>query len=271
MAELDGKVILITSSTDGIGKQTALELATMGATVIIHGRNKERAQTALNEIKQLTGSTTLEYSVADLASLQQVRSLAENIKERFSRLDVLINNAGIYLKRREQTEDGFEMTFAVNHLAHFLLTNLLLDLLKKSAPARIITVSSMVHKSAKFDFQNLNAENYFDPYGAYALSKLANVLFSNELAEQLIDAGVSSNSLHPGVIGTKLLRTAFNMTGASVKEGAATSIYLAVSPDIGSISGKYFVDKRETPAAPITNDADIRKRFWEASRTFVGL
>ena len=169
------------------------------------------------------------------------------------------------------SEDGYEMTFAVNHLAHFLLTNLLLALLKKSAPARIITVSSMVHTSAKPDFQNLNAENHFEPYAAYALSKLGNVLFSNELTEHLKGTSVTSNSLQPGVIGTKMLRTAFNMSGASVKEGAATSVYLATSTDVEGISGKYFVSKHEAPAALMTNDKDLRKRFWEKSKDLVGM
>jgi retinol dehydrogenase 14 len=271
MMQLQNKTILITGSTDGIGKQTALELAKMGATVIVHGRDANRVKSTVEEIHRSVRSARLESAVADLSSLKQVRQMAEHIQSQFPRLDVLINNAGLYMKTLVLSEDGYEMTFAVNHLAHFLLTNLLLALLKKSAPARIITVSSMVHTSAKLDFQNLNAENHFEPYAAYALSKLGNVLFSNELAEHLKGTSVTSNSLQPGVIGTKMLRTAFNMSGASVKEGAATSVYLATSTDVEGISGKYFVSKHEAPAAPMTNDKDLRKRFWEKSKDLVGM
>jgi retinol dehydrogenase 14 len=172
----------------------------------------------------------------------------------------------VYMKKRMLTEDGYEMTFAVNHLAHFLLTNLLLDLIKKTAPARIVTVSSMVHSSAKLDFNNLNAEKYFEPYAVYALSKLANILFANELAERLSGTGVTSNSLHPGAIDTKMLREAFNMSGASTREGAATSIYLATSHEIEGVTGRYFVHKRVTPFAV---NPDIQKNFWKKSEELV--
>ena len=271
MVQLNDKTILVTGSTDGIGKQTALELAQMGATVIIHGRNENRVKSTMEEIRQSVRDAKLEPAVADFSSLKQVRQLASQIQSRFPRLDVLINNAGVYMKKRVLSEDGYEMTFAVNHLAHFLLTNLLLELIKKSVPARIITVSSMVHTSAKLDFQNLNAEKHYDAYGSYALSKLANILFSKELAEQLHGVGVSSNSLHPGVTGTKILRLAFPMKGASVKEGAMASVYLAVSPEIEGVTGSYFVNRKETAATPIVNDANTRKRFWEVSKTLVSL
>jgi NAD(P)-dependent dehydrogenase (short-subunit alcohol dehydrogenase family) len=162
-------------------------------------------------------------------------------------VDVLINNAGVFMKNRVLSEDGFEMTFAVNHLAHFLLTGLLLPQLKKSSAARIITVSSAAHSNAALDFENLNAERRFDAHGAYALSNLANVLFSKELAVRLEGSGITSNALHPGVISTKMLRKAFGMSGAGVKEGAATSVYLASSPAVEGVTGKYFVYKRRSP------------------------
>jgi NAD(P)-dependent dehydrogenase (short-subunit alcohol dehydrogenase family) len=268
---LSDKIILVTGATDGIGRETARELAMMEATVIVHGRNAARVESAIEELPRSAGSSKLETAVADFSSLKQVRQLAGRIAGRFPRVDVLINNAGVFMRNRVLSEDGFEMTFAVNHLAHFLLTNLLLPLLKKGTAARIITVSSAVHSSAALDFENLNAEKHFDAHGAYALSKLANILFSKELAVRLEGSGITSNALHPGVINTKMLREAFNMSGASVKEGAATSVYLASSPAVEGVTGKYFIHKREARAAPIADNASLRERFWNASASFVGL
>lgn len=271
MWSLDGKYILVTGATDGIGKQTALELAEMGATVLVHGRNENRVKVTIEEIRRSVRGAKLEAIIADFSSLHQVRQLTDRIQSQFPSLDVLINNAGVYMKTRVLSQDGYEMTFAVNHLAHFLLTNLLLHQLTQCPSARVITVSSMVHSGAPLDFQNLNAENYFDAYSTYAFSKLANILFSKELAVRLQGSHITSNSLHPGTIGTKMLRTAFNMSGASVKEGAATPVYLAASSDVENITGKYFVNKRETSAASITDDVEVRKRFWETSKALVRL
>jgi NAD(P)-dependent dehydrogenase (short-subunit alcohol dehydrogenase family) len=268
---VNDKTILITGSTDGIGKATALELADMGATIIIHGRDANLVKATIEDIQQTTQSKKLTSLVADFSSLKQVRDMANQIQSQYSRLDVLINNAGVFMKKRILSEDGFEMTFAVNHLAHFLLTNLLLDFMKKSTPARIITISSMVHTSAKLDFQNLNAERQFNPYSSYALSKLANVLFSKELSKILEGTRVTSNSLHPGVVGTKMLRYAFNMSGASVQEGAATSVYLASSPELAAVTGKYFVNRREDSYSPLADDDQLRRKFWEISKSMVGL
>ncbi|MEW6194331.1 MAG: SDR family oxidoreductase [Bacteroidota bacterium] len=268
---MNGKVVLITGATDGIGRQTALELAQIGHHVIIHGRNKERVQQTLNEIQLTTNNHQLSALVCDLASLKAVRKLAEEIKSKFDRLDVLINNAGIYMKKYVLTEDGFETTFAVNHLAHFLLTNLLLDLIKKSDEGRIINVSSIAHTRANFDFENLNGKKYFDPYGAYSLSKLANLLFTKELSYRLPGTDVTVNALHPGVINTKLLKAGFNIEGASVKNGAETPVYLAVSDDVKNRSGAYFVDKQITRYSKIADDKNLTKKFWELSETMVGL
>jgi retinol dehydrogenase 14 len=265
------KIVLITGSTDGIGRQAAVELAALGGTILIHGRNVDRGKSAVEEIQTATGNQKVDLFIADLSSQRQVRRLAAEVSERYHSLHVLINNAGVFMNDRRLTEDGIEMTFAVNHLAPFLLTNLLLDQLKRSAPARVITVSSVAHTRGKLDFENLQAEKSFGGYGAYALSKLANVLFTFELAEQLKGTGVTSNCLHPGVISTKLLRTGFNMPGASTADGAETLIYLAASPEVEGATGKYFQDKNEAPSSPTTLEADVRKKLWKASEVLTGL
>lgn len=266
---MNNRVVLITGATDGIGKQTAIDLATEGFQVIIHGRSKEKCEVALEEIHQQTGSNLLSYVYADLSSLSQVNKLAEKILNNYSQLDVLINNAGVYMKGRILTEDGYETTFAVNHLAHFLLTTLLLELLKKSDDGRIINVSSIAHQNAYLDWNNLNGEKSFSPYGAYSLSKLANVLFSNELAKRLKETKAKSYSLHPGVITTKLLRAGFNMSGASVKKGAETSVYLASSKEAAKLSGEYFIDCKIAKPHPITHDKETLKKFWKISEEMV--
>jgi NAD(P)-dependent dehydrogenase (short-subunit alcohol dehydrogenase family) len=268
---LENRVVLITGATDGIGKQTAIELANKGFHIIIHGRTKERSEAALNEIRSITGSNTLSLTHADLSSLTQVRKLAENVMANYSNLDVLINNAGIYMKERTLSEDGYEMTFAVNHLSHFLLTNLLLDLLKKSDDGRIVNVSSVAHQNAKMDWNNLNSEKSFSAYGTYSLSKLANVLFSKELALRLKGTNLKSNSLHPGVITTKLLKAGFNITGASVKKGAETSVFLASSEEAASLNGEYLVDCNVATTHPSVNDTGVLKRFWDLSEAMTAL
>ena len=268
---MNDKVVLITGSTDGIGRHAALELAALGATVLVHGRDAARGQNVVEEIRKATGNQNVELLIADLASQQQVRRLASDVLSRHDNLHVLINNAGVFLNDRRLTADGLEMTFAVNHLASFLLTNLLLDLLKKSAPARIITVSSVMHTQAKLDFSNLQSEKRFGGYSSYAVSKLANVLFAYELAERLGGTGVTSNCLHPGVIGTKLLRASFTVGGASTADGADTLIYLATSPDVQATSGKYYQEKKETPSSPPTYDLELWKKMWEVSEALTGL
>jgi len=265
------KVALITGSTDGIGRQAALELASMGATVYVHGRDALRGGNVVEEIRKATGNQRVELLIADLSSLEHVRRLAAEVIERCTNLHILINNAGVFMTERRMTQDGFETTFQVNHLAPFLLTNLLLDLLKKSAPARVITVSSVAHTRGSLDFENLQSEKNFGGYSAYARSKLANVLFTYELAERLKGTDVTSNCLHPGVVGTKLLRTGFDMQGASTADGAETIVYLANSPEVDGVSGLYFQDKRQTPSSPVTYDVELRKTFWQASERFTGL
>lgn len=266
---MKGKITFITGSTDGIGKQTALELARMGATVLLHGRDPARGQAVLEAIRKATGNESLDLFIADLASLKQVRQLAAEVQGKYNRLHVLINNAGVVMPRRQLTEDGFETTFAVNHLSHFLLTRLLLGRLKASAPARIINVSSNLHNGGRIDFDNLQGERNFSGYGAYSLSKLANVLFTYELAERLKGAGVTVNALHPGVIATKMLREGFG--GGSLEVGAETPVYLAVSPKVQDITGKYFVRKRIEESAAVTYDQKLRQKLWEVSERLSGL
>jgi NAD(P)-dependent dehydrogenase (short-subunit alcohol dehydrogenase family) len=267
-----GKVILVTGSTDGIGKETAIELAKRGATVILHGRHLGRCQQALDDAVRGSGNTSLGCFAADLSSLQEVRKLADDIRGQYERLDVLINNAGVFMTDRRLNTDGFEITFTVNHLASFLLTHRLLDLLKVSAPSRIITVSSVAHQRAQLDFGNLQGEKRFTGYGAYALSKLANILFTVELAERLVGQRVTANCLHPGAVGTKLLRRGFGgMSGSSLQEGASTSVFLATSSDVDEVNGGYFIKSRKEQPSSIVYEAALRKKFWDLSCRLCGI
>jgi NAD(P)-dependent dehydrogenase (short-subunit alcohol dehydrogenase family) len=268
---MKGKTVLVTGATDGIGKATALQLAGLGARVIIHGRSTARLQQAANEIHETTGllPDTLE---ADFSSLARVRECAEEIIKRFPRLNVLVHNAGVFAAERKLTVDGFETTFAVNHLAPFLLTRLLSGLLRRSVPARIVVVSSITHVNSTCDFDNLQGEKSYDGRNAYSLSKLANALFTVELAERLRGSGMTANFLHPGVVATKLLRAGFgNMSAASTARGAETSVYLASSPEVEGISGKYFVNRRESGPSPLVNDAAVRLRLWQLSERYTGI
>jgi NAD(P)-dependent dehydrogenase (short-subunit alcohol dehydrogenase family) len=263
---LAGSIVLVTGSTDGIGKETAFELARRGATVILHGRNRLRCQQTLDEAVRKTGNSTLGCYAADLSTMEGIRHLAGDLCAKYERLDVLINNAGVFMNDRVLTADGYEMTFAVNHLAPFLLTNLLWKPLAASGHARIITVSSMAHQRGRIDFDNLQGEKRFTGYDAYARSKLANILFANELAERAREIGATSNALHPGIVATKLLRVGFgNMAGTSVREGAATPVYLATSPDLADVTGRYFVKCAEGPVAPLASDPVLRKQLWDVS------
>ena len=267
--EINMKTMLITGSTDGIGKQTALDLAGQGNRVIIHGRNIERCLEVRNHIRAVSGNKYVDFIAADLSSMAAVKTMAQEIKNNYERLDVLINNAGVFERRKKITEDGFERTFAVNHLSVFLLTGLLMDLLKKSAPARIITVSSMAHAS-EIDFDNLQGEKYYDGHDAYGRSKLCNILFTFELAERLNHNGLTANCLHPGVISTKLLHAGWGMGGASLESGAQTSVYLAAAEELEDVTGKYFSNKRESKPASICYDNAVRKRLWELSERLCG-
>ncbi len=281
--QMAGRTCLITGASNGIGKETAVELAGMGATVVMVARDERKGRAAQSEVKERSGADA-DLLLADLASLEDVRKLAGEYRSRHDALHVLINNAGAYNKQRELSKDGYEMTIAVNHLAHFLLTDLLLDQIKASAPARIINVSSGAHSGAKIDFDDLQGEQgYGVGMGAYGQSKLANVLFTNELARRLEGTNVTVNSLHPGVVRTGFGRNSGGVIGAAfgvlqvvarpffldAAKGAETSIYLATSPDVEATSGKYFVKKEAVDSNAISTDPEVAQQLWDVSEELV--
>lgn len=264
------KTTLVTGSTDGIGLATALELAERGCAVIVHGRNARRADAAARKIASATGNRNVSAVAGDFGSLDEVRTMAAQILRTGSRLDVLVNNAGIAVRRRGTTRDGYESTFAVNHLAPFLLTNLLLDRLRDSAPARIVNVSSGVHASGRIDFDDLQMERGFDGWQAYCNSKLANALFTCELARRLNAPQVTANFLHPGVIDTKLLHVNFG-GGSPVAEGASTPVHLALADEVAAVTGAYFVNRRRTRASSAAGDRRLAAELWRVSAALTGL
>jgi NAD(P)-dependent dehydrogenase (short-subunit alcohol dehydrogenase family) len=228
----------------------------------------------VDEITNRTNNPKVDLFISDFSSLQQVRNLAVEIKAKNNRLDILVNNAGVYMKQRVLTEDGHEMTFQVNHLAHFLLTHLLLDLIKQSAPSRIINVSSMAH-SSKIDFDDLQSKKNYSAYNAYALSKLANIIFTFKLAYDLKDTRIDVNCLHPGVINTKLLREGFGAMGSDVQTGAKIPVFLASSQKVEGVTGKFFTNgitgsvPKEQRAAKIAYNKDLQEKLWKISAEMV--
>jgi NAD(P)-dependent dehydrogenase (short-subunit alcohol dehydrogenase family) len=273
---MDEKVCLITGATSGIGKATAMGLANMGASVVMVGRDLGRGEAALTEIKEQSANASVDLMLADLSSQEEVRRLADEIKEAYPRLDVLINNAGLFRSQRIATADGLETTFAVNHLAYFLLTNLLLDLLKSSAPSRIVNVSSGDHSNGTIDFDDLQGEKGYKGAKAYSQSKLANVLFTHELARRLEGTGVTANCLHPGAgIRTNFGSGVSGVFGFVVRamkplmmspeKGAETSVYLAYSQEVESLNGRYFVKNAEARSSAASYDERIARRLWEVS------
>ena len=278
---MGGKVVLITGGTSGIGKAAATALAGMGATVVITGRNEERGKRALQEIQEESGNDGVELILADLTVQDEVRRLAEELRERHNQLEVLVNNAGLVLSERTETPDGIETQLAINHLAPFLLTNLLLDLLKESAPSRIVTVSSDAHRWAKIDLDDLQSRKRYRGMQVYGKTKLANIMFTYELAERLEGTGVTANCMHPGGVNTNfgnnqggpmnLLFRLFKPFMRSPEQGADTLIYLASSPEVEGMTGKYLADRKVKAASDAAYDETTRKRLWEASEELTGL
>ncbi|MBU2652327.1 MAG: SDR family NAD(P)-dependent oxidoreductase [Bacteroidetes bacterium] len=266
------KIALVTGSTDGIGKQTATELALLGYHVIIHGKNRRKGEITLEEIREKTGNRDLTLILSDLSSQKSIREMSGMLHKRFDHLDILINNAGTYQRKQNFSRDGYEMTFAVNHLSVYSLTLLLLDMLKKSEKGKIIIVSSIAHRnSPKIDFADIQEINSYMDYSAYALSKLSNILFTYELASKVKEMGISVNCLHPGVISTKLLYEGFGISGASVEEGAGTSVFLAHSDKINGVTGKYFTNKSITESSPFSYNPEAAKNLWNLSENLTGI
>ncbi len=256
------KTILITGATDGIGKRIANELAIQGCRLILHGRNDEKCLQSVAELKTKVPGANIDYISADFDSLTNAKSMAEAITKRYNRLDVLINNAGIYNTTREITQDGFESNLAVNYLAVYVLTKNLLNLLQESAPSRIVNVSSIAHKRGRIDLEQITHQpgGFFDSYKAYADSKLMLMYFTYCLADELSDTGVTVNALHPGVITTKMLINGFNMRGNDVSMGAETPVYLATSPEVEGVTGKYFDKKISLPSSRLSYDFSARDK-----------
>jgi retinol dehydrogenase-14 len=276
-----GRTVLVTGGTGGIGRATAQGLATMGAHVAITGRDRGRTEGAAREIRAAAGAQ-VDVLVADLSSRSEVRRLADEVLRSLSRIDVLVNNVGGYWNTRHVTADGLEHTFALNHLAPFLLTNLLLDRLQQSAPARVVTVASNAHAAGRIDFDDLQGERSYSGARAYNQSKLANVLFTYELARRLPAASVTANAVHPGVVSTSFgaedpgrvqrlfvpFMRPFMKTPA---QGAATSIHVASAPDLEQVTGRYFADRKPERSSERSYDEAAAARLWQVSADLVGL
>lgn len=280
--EMAGRICLITGATSGIGLETARELAARGARVVIVGRNETKTLATVEEIRQQTGNAEVDYLLADFSSQAAVRGLAETFKRRYGELHALVNNAGAIFWQRRETVDGLEMTFAVNHLAPFLLTNLLLDTLRASAPARVVTVASDAHNGATIPFDDLQqTRDRYRGLVAYGQSKLANIMFTYELARRLAGSGVTANTLHPGFVASNFFRSSGALVGngivlmrpfmVGVEKGARTSVYLASSPEVASETGQYFVKCKPARSSKASYDVAAQQRLWQVSEQLTGL
>jgi NAD(P)-dependent dehydrogenase (short-subunit alcohol dehydrogenase family) len=280
-ATLQGKICLVTGATHGIGRETALALAGLGANVVLVGRSPEKTSAAALMIRAKTGSSHIDYLLADLSSRQQVYRLVDEFHRRYQHLNVLINNAGGVFFQRQLSADNLEMTLALNHLSPFLLTSLFLDTLQSSAPARIITVSSMAHAFGRIHFDDLQSARHYNGWIAYAQSKLANVLFTYELDRRLAGSRVTANVLHPGYVATnfgmnngwfyRLVFNAGRLVAISPQQAAGAIAYLASSPEVEGVSGKYFVNKHTRRSCRISYDPKIAGQLWQVSREMTGL
>jgi retinol dehydrogenase 12 len=281
LTTMSGKVVLITGATDGIGRITAEKLLSTGAKVVLVGRNRQKTEQVVQAITEQAGPGQVDYLLADLSVQAQVRALAEAFKARYQRLDVLINNAGAMFVNRQESTDGIEMTFALNHLAYFLLTNLLLDRLMASEPARIINVSSDAHRGGRINLADLEFHRGYTGFKAYSQSKLANVLFTYELARRLPGHNVTVNALHPGFVATNFgvsnggifrpIFKLFQLAAISPDEGARTTLFLAASPQVAGVSGKYFAKEQEVRSSAASYDESMARSLWDASIKMTGL
>lgn len=271
---MKGKICMITGANSGIGKATAIGLAKMGATIVMVCRNKKKGEKALDYIKSESNNGNVNLFIADLSTQKAIHQLVKDFKEKYQHLHVLINNAGVNLSKRVLTEDGIESTFAINYLAPFLLSNLLLDILQNSSPARIVNVASSI-LAKSINFENLNGEKHYRQLKAYGQSKLALILFTYEFARRIEGMGVTVNCLHPGYVKTNMIKNFrgfvkyfFPFIGLfmkSPKKGAKTSIYLASSPEIQGVSGKYFEKRKEVELTEVSDDQEIAKCLWNVS------
>lgn len=283
---MDGKICMVTGATSSIGEVTARELARLGATVIVVGRNPEKSVNTVNMIKQQTGNPNVEFMLADLSSQKEIRRLAQQFQSRHQRLHMLVNNAGAVFTSRQESADGIEMTFAVNHLGGFLLTNLLLNILKASAPSRIINVSAHQHsKEAKIDFDDLQHRKKYKFWEVYMQTKLANLLFTYELAQRLKGTGITVNALHPGVLSSNmgmnnrgivrfilhLIKPLSNVILTSPEKGAQTMIYLATSPEVEGITGEFFIEGKIVESYKAFYDKGTAGHLWQVSTELTGL
>jgi NAD(P)-dependent dehydrogenase (short-subunit alcohol dehydrogenase family) len=266
-------LILVTGSTDGIGKATATGLAAGGAEVILHGRDEKRGKQVQRELAQNAEAGRPDLIIADFARQDQVRDMAADLATRYSHIDVLVNNVGTYQKTRHVTQEGIEMTFAVNYLGPFLLTHLLHPLLRKGLAARIVTVASSAHEDVdRIDWDNLLQERRYDPWEAYALSKFADVTFTYTLARNLEGTGITANCLHPGVVDTKLSHAAApGISTITPEEGAQTSIWLARSPEVAGVSGRYFDNRRPIRSSALSYDRGVQERLWKMAEDLTGI
>ncbi len=290
LKDMSGTVCVVTGANSGIGKATATELARLGARVVMVCRDEGRGREAQAEIRAAAQKAhpsredTIDLQIADLSVQEEVYHLGETIRADYDRLDVLVNNAGVFLESREETDDGIEATFAINHLAPFLLTHLVLPRLRETAgrtgEARIITVSSEAHRGASLNFDDLNAEESYNPLQAYAQSKLANILFTHELARRLQDEGILVNAVHPGVVNTNIWRGSgwiswigglFSWLYKRPEEGARSVIYLAASPEVEGVTGQYFKETEVVNPSPEAYDEKAEARLWKISREMTGL
>ncbi len=278
---MSGKLCMVTGANSGIGKETSRALARMGASVVMVCRNKSKGEDALQEISRDRANIgSLELMIADFASLDSVRKLAQEYKEKHDRLHVLVNNAGLILGHRVVTVDGMEETFEVNYLSHFLLTLLLLDTLKASAPSRIVNVTSAAHYTGHIDFDDLQEERKYGAMRSYCQSKLAQVLFTHELANRLKDSGVTVNAVHPGSVRTSwgdeggLLSIGIRIARPfliSAQKGAETPVYVASSPELADATGRYYSNKKEELSSKESYDQSVGRRLWDVSLKLAGL